>query len=466
MVAAAKIKNKNTTDYTDFTGKRLHNPGQTAGLRSRERERDVLCATRSLTVAALSFLMLASLAAAQTTVAIKGGTVLTMTGPAIKNGTVLIRDGKITAVGAGVAIPAGAKVVDATGKYVMPGLVDAMCYYGIAPADRNDTGNPVTPENRIIYAYFPFGDFMRMKSGEPRDRELLSGGVTTIYVAPGNHQVIGGQGAVVKITGKNTDSAVLREPASIDMTISDATRYDPRGGKSPSTRMAVVSLIRKALVNAQQYQRDAEAKKDETKRDLGAEALGRMLRKELPARVEADLVDDIRTAMRITEEFGLALVIDSGVGAYRVKETLAEKKIPVVLGPISHSFVSGDETAANRLAPEVANLASEENAVLLAKAGVKFALASFGYGYGLPGSAYQGRWLLLNAALNTGFGLSEDEALKAITINPAEILGVANRVGSLAQGKDADVVILSGPPLGLKTWVEQVFIDGTLVYTR
>lgn len=402
---------------------------------------------------------------AQTT-AIKGGTVLTMAGPAIKNGTVLMRDGKIAAVGTRVTIPAGAKVIDASGKYVMPGLVDAMTYYGIAPLDRNDTANPVTPENRIIYAYFPFGDFTRMKSGEPRDKELLSGGVTTLYVAPGDHQVIGGQGAVVKVSGKNPDSAILREPASIDMTISDAARNDPRGGKSPSTRMAVVSLIRKALVNAQQYQRDTESKKDEIKRDLGAEALGRMLRRELPARIEADLVDDIRTAIRVAEEFGFDLVIDSGIGAYRIKEVLAEKKIPVVLGPISHDFVSGDDTAVNRLAPEVSTLASEENAVLLSKAGVKFALASFGYGYGFPGSAYQGRWLLLNAALNTGFGLPEEEALKAVTISPAEILGVANRVGSLAPGKDADVIILSGPPLALKTWVDQVYIDGVLAYTR
>jgi len=419
----------------------------------------------SCSLAAAAALMITPAAFAQT-MAIKGGTVLTMAGPVIKSGTVLMRDGKIVAVGTRVAIPAGTKVVDATGKYVVPGLVDAMTYYGIAPLDRNDAANPVTPENRIIYAYFPFGDFARMKSGQPRDRELLSGGVTTIYIAPGDHQVIGGQGAVVKVSGNNFGNAVLREPASIDMTISDAARYDPRGGKSPSTRMAVVSLIRKALVNAQQYQRDAESKKDETKRDLGAEALGRMLRRELPARIEADLVDDIRTSMRIAEEFGFDLVIDSGIGAYRIREALAEKKIPVVLGPISHDFVSGEETAISRLAPEVSTLASEENAVLLWKAGVKFALASFGYGYGFPGSAYQGRWLLLNAALNVGFGLPEEEALKAVTVNPAEILGVANRVGSLAAGKDADVVILSGPPLGLKTWVDQVYIDGALAYIR
>jgi imidazolonepropionase-like amidohydrolase len=419
-----------------------------------------------LASAAVTALLLAASAFSQPATAIKGGTVLTMAGSSIQKGTILIREGKIAAVGAQVSIPAGTTVIDATGKYVMPGLIDAMTYYGIGPLDRNDTGNPVTPENRIIYAYAPFGDFMRMKTGMPRDNELLSGGVTTIYIAPGNHQVIGGQGAVVKVAARNSDPVIVREPASIDMTISDAARYDPRGGKSPSTRMAIASLIRKALVNAQQYQQTVEAKKDEASRDLGAEALAKALKRELPVRIEADLVDDIRTSVRIAEEFGFNLIIDSGLGAHRIREVLAEKKISVVLGPISHSFVSGDETAMSRLAPEVNTIASEQGAALLTRAGVRVAIASFGYRHGFPASQYAGRWLLLEAALSTGFGLSDEEALRAVTANPAEILGVANRVGSLAPGKDADIIILNGPPLGLKSWVEQVYIDGVLAYRR
>jgi imidazolonepropionase-like amidohydrolase len=419
-----------------------------------------------LAVAAAALIALAVPAFSQQAIAIKGGTVLTMAGQPISKGTVLIRDGKIAAIGTRVSIPAGTPVVDATGKYVMPGLIDAMTYYGIGPLDRNDTGNPVTPENRIIYAYAPFGDFMRMKTGAARNDELLSGGITAIYIAPGDHQVIGGQGAVVKVASRGADPIVVREPASIDMTISDAARVAPGGGKSPSTRMAIASLIRKALAGAQQFQQTAERKKDEAGRDLGAEALVKALKRELPVRIEADLVDDIRTSIRIAEEFGLDLIIDSGLGAHEIDMVLAEKKIPVVLGPISHSFVSGDETAMSRLAPEVNTLASEQGASLLTKAGVKVAIASFGYRYGFPGSRYQGRWLLLEAAISAGFGLSDEDALKAVTTNPAEILGVANRIGSLAPGKDADVIILNGPPLGLKTWVEQVYIDGVLAYRR
>ena len=135
---------------------------------------------------------------AEKVVAIRGGTVLTMAGKTIPNGIVLIKGGKIQAVGEGVAIPADAEVIDASGKYIMPGIIDAMTYYGVRPFDLNDTSNPVTPQNRIIQAYYPFGQFMKGQGGIEPDKEILGGGVTTVYIAPGDRQVIGGQGAVVK----------------------------------------------------------------------------------------------------------------------------------------------------------------------------------------------------------------------------------------------------------------------------
>jgi imidazolonepropionase-like amidohydrolase len=412
--------------------------------------------------------------AGQKVIAIKGGTVLTMAGKTIPGGIVLIRGEKIEAVGTEVKIPSDALIVDAAGKYVMPGIIDAMTYYGIRPFDLNDETNPVTPQNRIIQAYYPFGELMAGKGGIEGNKEVLGGGVTTVYIAPGDRQVIGGQGAVVKTYGKNFDSLVLREPAAIDMTIGDPPKAAfGASQKSPATRMSIASLLRKSLIDAQEYDRTLKgfnAKPDEERkkasgppRDLNMEALGKLLRGEIPARIEADLVDDIRTAIRVADEFKLGMILDSGIAAYLVRDILAAKNIPVVLGPTSHPFITGGEVS---MTPELVRMMDEHNAALLAKAGVKIAIASFGFGFGSFGDAVQGKWLLLEAGLATGFDLSEEDALKAVTINAAEILGVSNRVGSLEPGKDADVIVLDGYPLNVKTWVEKVYINGELIFTR
>ncbi|MBN1222013.1 MAG: hypothetical protein JXB23_02100, partial [Candidatus Aminicenantes bacterium] len=182
-------------------------------------------------------------------IAIKGGTILTMTGKDIVRGTVVIRNGKIAEIGVNVTVPEEATVIDASGKYIMPGIIDAMSYYGIRPQDRNDATNPVTPENRVIQAFYPYSDFIREEGGLSRSKELLCGGITAFYVAPGNRQVIGGQGAVVKTVGKDFESMILLEPAGIDITLGDPVK-SAFGAKqqSPSTRMSIASLLRKTLV--------------------------------------------------------------------------------------------------------------------------------------------------------------------------------------------------------------------------
>lgn len=408
----------------------------------------------------------------QPVIAIRGGTLLTMVGAPIPNGTVLIREGKIAAVGANVKIPQEATIVDASGKYVMPGIVDAMTYYGIRPYDLNVTSAPVTPENRAIQGFYPFGEFMRGKGGPIRSKDILDGGVTTIYIAPGDRQVVGGQGAVVKTAGKDFDSLILREPAAIDMTLGEPPKQARAERRSPVTRMSIAGLVRTELVKAQEYDRtwsdyqakseEEEAKAKKPKRELGMEALVKLLHKEIPGRVQVDLVDDIRTAIRIAEEFGFDLILDSGVTAYKLREQLAAKKIPVVLGPTSHPFVSGGED----IDLDIYRMMDERNAAWLAEAGVKIAIASFSRGLGSLASPITGKWLLLEAALATAYGLPDEEALRAVTINAAQILGVGDRVGSLETGKDADVIILDGPPLGIKTWVERVYVNGELVYSR
>lgn len=409
-------------------------------------------------------------AGAQKVTAIQGGTVLTMAGETIQEGTVLIRDGKIAGVGRTVPVPAGADIIDASGKYVMPGIIDAMTYYGIRPFELNDPSNPLTPQNRAIEAYYPYGDFMRGAAGVQKEGDLISGGVTAAYIAPGSRQVIGGQGAVVKTWGDDFDSMILRESAAMDMTIGETAK---REQQNPTTRMGIAALLRKALLDAQEFGRSLEAyeqKKAEgdqgakpPSRNLGNEALLRLLRKEIPARIEVDYLDDIRTAVRLSEEFGFDLILDSGLGAYRIKEILAEKGIPVVLGPPMHPFVAGGEVSMNA---DLYNLMSEYNAAELVEAGVDIAIGSFGFGFGSFGGATQGRWLLLEAAYATGYGLSDEDALRAVTINAARVLGVEDQIGSLEVGKDADIVVLDGHPLHVKSWVEKVFINGELIYDR
>ena len=399
------------------------------------------------------------------TVALTGGLVYPISSGPIEGGTVLMVDGRIAAVGAGVDIPAGAEVVDVSGSVVMPGIIDAMSYYGLAAEDMNEVPNPLTPELRVIEAFAPFGNFGSGEAGEIRVRELLSGGVTATYIGPGDATVVGGQGAVVKTAGARFDDLIVSEPAAIDITLGGrpAATYREQS-RSPSTRMAVVAQLRDLLVKAQEWMAgsggsggDAEAP-----RNLGMEALARMLRGEIPARVQANATRDIRVAIELAEEFGFELVIDGGAGAHQMADELADRGIPVILGPISHPYISGEEIPN----PGDYGGVDERNAVWLNEAGVHVSLASFSRGFGRFGPGVAGQWLLIDASIALGHGMSEADVLRAVTLSPAEALGVADRMGSLEVGKDADVVVFDGDPLSIRTWASQVYVGGRLVYER
>lgn len=416
------------------------------------------------------------------TVALTGGLVYPISSEPVEGGTVLMVDGRIAAVGADVAIPAGAEVVDVTGSVVMPGIVDAMSYYGLAAEDMNETPNPLTPELRIIEAFAPFGDFGSGAAGEIRVRELLSGGVTATYIGPGDATVLGGQGAVVKTAGARFDDLIVREPAALDITLGGrpASTYREMS-RSPSTRMAVVAQLRDLLVRAQEWVAASggdgagggaagggEAGGDEAggagaaPRNLGMEAMARLLNGEIPARVQANATRDIRVAIELAEEFGFELVIDGGAGAHQMADELADRGIPVVLGPISHPYISGEEI------PDPGDYGGtdERNVVWLHDAGVHVSLASFSRGFGRFGPGVAGQWLLIDASIARGHGMSEADVLRAVTLSPAEALGVADRLGSLEVGKDADVVVFDGDPLSIRTWATRVYVGGELVHER
>ena len=407
-------------------------------------------------------------------VALTGGLVYPISSEPVEGGTVLFVDGRIAAVGVDVDIPAGAEVVDVTGSVVMPGIIDAMSYYGIAGEDMNEVPTPLTPELRIIEAFAPFGTFGSGEAGEIRVRELLSGGVTATYIGPGDATVVGGQGAVVKTAGARFDDLIVREPAAIDITLGGRPASTYRDmSRSPSTRMAVVAQLRDLLVRTQEWMAGAGGGSGDAggseagdapsaPRTLGMEALARMLRGEIPARVQANATRDIRVAIELGEEFGFELVIDAGAGAHQMRDELADRGIPVVLGPISHPYISGEEI------PDPGDYGGvdERNAVWLNEAGVHVSLASFSRGFGRFGPGVAGQWLLIDASIARGHGMSEADVLRAVTLNPAEVLGVSDRLGSLEVGKDADVAVFDGDPLSIRTWATRVYVGGRLVYER
>ncbi len=403
-----------------------------------------------------------ALSAQEKVIAIRGGTVLPISGPAVPNGIVLIRGTKIAAVGAGISIPTGAEIVDATGKYVMPGIIDAASQIGIDATDQNEVSDPITPALHAFESYNPFGTLGTGKPGPLRNTELLAGGVTTMYVSPADATIVGGQGFVVKTAGNTLDALVVREPAAMDMTLGTPPKTAARSrNRDPYTRMAEVAMIRQALIKAQEYQRNKQAN-PALPRDLGNEALGALLRKEIPARIQANNATDIRSALRLGEEFGIDVIIDGGAMAYEFRNELAAKHIPVILGQVSHQYISNEEVPDKTDYPP----ADERLAARLTAAGVTTAIATFSRAFGSLAPSGSGKWLLIDAAIAAGYGMSDADVLKAVTLVPATILGIQRRVGSLEVGKDADIIILNGPPLSVKTWAERTYVNGELVNKR
>ncbi|MGC9347980.1 MAG: amidohydrolase [Anaerolineae bacterium] len=400
-------------------------------------------------------------------IAIVGGKIMTMTGVTLDPGVLLIDDGHIVAVGRDIEIPEGTEVYDVSGKVVMPGLIDAHCHVGIFHdgvgwdhSDGNEVTDPITPQLRGLDAVHP---------EEPAFRELLEAGVTTVLTGPGSANLIGGQWVCLKTLPKpSVEQMVLKEPAGMKMALGENPRRVYGSQKrAPSTRMANAALLREALISAQNYHRkweryeakladyqkkveageDAGDEPTPPDRDLKMEALGKVLRREMKARVHAHRADDMLTAIRIAEEFDLDLTLEHATEGYKIADILAEKGIPVTAGPILFS----------RSKLELKDM-TPRNPGIMSEAGVKVAIQT--------DEMSAVKYLTINAALAVREGMPEEEALKAITIYPAEVIGVEDRVGSLEAGKDADVVVFSGHPFDYRTVVELVVVDGEVVYAR
>jgi imidazolonepropionase-like amidohydrolase len=382
--------------------------------------------------------------------ALINGKILTMDGHLYERESMLIVEGgRIVDLGNGRSLPPGAQLVDVSNHYVLPGYIDAHTHVGIVEEiyqvegdDANETSDPVTPHLRAIDAIY---------MEDLAFQDAVRAGVTTVMTGPGSANVIGGESLVMKTQARTVDEAILKNPAGIKAAMGENPKRVYGGQKkAPITRMATAGLLREALVNAQTYcYKLSRGKDDPSKRpdrDLKMEALLPVLRGELPLLVHAHRSDDIMTALRIADEFNIKVSIQHATEGHKIPGELARRGVPAVVGPSLSARVKVELKDISFATPGI-----------MARAGVKVALMT-------DHPVIPVQYLPLAAVLAVREGMDEDEALRAITINPAEILGVADRVGSLRPGKDADVVVLTGHPLDWRTKVELVLMNGEIAY--
>ena len=390
-----------------------------------------------------------------TSTAIVGGRVVPVEGEPIEGGTVLLRDGKIATVeGPGFAVPSGVAVVDAAGKWVLPGFIDAHAHAGVAEEaegwagqDTNERTNPNSAHVRALDAINP---------ADLGFRDAIGGGVLAVNVNPGSANPIGGQTVAIKCWGRTVDEMVVREPAGLKSALGENPKrvYGERN-ETPATRLGTAAVIRGAFVAARNYQAklaasaasaDPSSERAVVERDLKLEALSLVLRREIPWRQHCHRADDIATALRIAGEFGYDLVIDHGTEAHLLADQIAAASIPVIIGPL----------LTNRSKVELRNR-SLANPGRLAAAGVTIAITT-------DHPVVPIHFLIHQVTLAVKEGLDPVTALRAVTINPARIIGVSDRLGSLSVGKDADVVIWSGDPLDVMSRAERAYLNGREIY--
>jgi imidazolonepropionase-like amidohydrolase len=391
-----------------------------------------------------------------------GATIYPVETEPIENGTIIIENGIIVDLGTNLSTN-GMEVINCAGKFIIPGLIDAHTHTGVwgegtsqnVDNDGNEITDSITPYVRII------------DSIHPEDigfEDARKGGVTTLGITHGSANPIGGQLCVVKSVGKEIDEMIIRHPAGLKMALGEnPKRVGTIYKRAPTTRMGVAYLIRKAFYDAIDYQVEwdnynelvsLEEDKPEGERkpvkkppyDLGKEVLIKTLSGEIPVRCHSHRADDIRTAIRLAEEFGYELIIDHATESYKIKEVIARKNIPVAIGPI---FMG-------RQKRELVDQ-SMATAGIMMNEGVSVSIMTDS-----PFNPVHGLRDLVIMAIREG--LPEHRALETVTINPAKLLGVSDRVGSLKKGKDADFLIFNGDPLDARKKVIQTYIDGNLVF--
>jgi imidazolonepropionase-like amidohydrolase len=381
-------------------------------------------------------------------IALKGGKLLTITHGTIENGTIVMQGGKITAVGASVAIPKDARVIDATGMTIYPGLIDSETSLGLVEISEEIATNDTTePSEEIVPQLHVYDAFHAESELIPVSR---LNGITNAVVAPANGDTLPGQDAFIQLDGASADDMLLQRDIALPLNFTGEQRrnesWDKR--KFPSTRMGMAAQIRQAFLDARHYQEEwaaYEKKNDKSaappKHDLKLAALLPYLEGKKTIVLAAEQASDLQAAVNLAHEFNLKFVLNHISHSQPVLDYVASLKVPVIVGPIY------EEPKADERYDAVYSLPAE-----LFKRGVQISFASY--------SAHDVRNLPYQAGYATAFGLPYDEALKALTLNPAQMWGVADKLGSLDVGKTANLVVANGDPLDLKTDVKRVFIQG------
>ncbi len=381
--------------------------------------------------------------------AITGATLETVSGPRFHRGRILIEGSRIAALGdETLTIPSDAQVIDAEGCHVVPGFVDAHVHIASSPysfpasmSDDNERSDPLTPACRIVDGLFPGDEALEL---------AIKGGVTCGQCLPGSANVIGGTGAVIKLHGTVIDRMVLRAPSAMKAALGEnPIRVYGSANKAPATRMGAAALMRQCLAKAQDYREKVKRSGAEGKvadRDLAMEALAMVLDRQIPLRVHSHRADDICTAIRIAEEFGLDYTIEHCTEGHLIAGYLAEKGVWASVGP----------TFGGKGKIELKNK-SWETPLALYRAGVHFCIIT-----DHPVTPLE--HFNVAPCLAVRNGLPREAALRAVTLSGAEHLGVAHRVGSLEAGKDADLAIWDGDPLDLRSQCLATFIDGQAVH--
>ena len=377
-------------------------------------------------------------------VAIVGGTVYPVSGPPIERGTVLIRDGKIVAVGTDVTVPADVQRVDATGRIVTPGLINAATQIGIVEIGAVAVTREARPRGRegIAAAYTVWEGLNPASVMIPPAR---SAGITTVLIAP-QGGLISGQAAMLQLVEGTAADMVMRSPVAMVGQIGN-----PQGAGAGS-RGELLLHLREILDDARTYQRRrADFERAQTRTfaasRLDLEALAPVLDGRLPLLLDVDKASDIESALKLARDYSLKLMISGGAEAWMVADKIAAARVPVLTG------------AMNNIPSSFSSLGTrQENAGLLRRAGIQVVI--IGNAGGGDEEAFNVRNVRFEAGNAVAYGMSREDALRAITLTPAEVFGVANRVGSLQPGKDGDVVIWSGDPLEFASQPEHVFVRG------
>ena len=379
----------------------------------------------------------------QSQTAIKAEIIYTVSGATIKNGVVLVKDGKIEKVGSAkeISIPKNYAVVSS--KVVTPGFIDARSVVGLSGAlniptdqDQLEKSSPIQPELRAIDAYNPEEKLV----GYVRDF-----GVTTMHTGHGIGALVSGQTMVVKTKPGKIDEVTLVPMEMLAMTIGSSVEGN---FTSPGTKAKQIAMIRTEFLKAQAYMQK-QNDKDTAKRpaiDLKYEALSKLLKGEVKALITVNSSNDIMNAIRLAKEFKFKLVIDGAAEAYRMIDEIKACKAEVIL----HSTMA-------RNAGDMVNM-TRESAAILTAANIQVSIET-----GYEGYVPKTHVLLFEAALAVTYGLPYEEGLKSITLNPAKLLGIDKRVGSIEQGKDADLVLFDGDPFEYLTKILKVMIDGQWV---